>query len=140
MEIKEKTDLLNFEPLQDTAEKLDYLFELQRAAEHAERAENELIDEILTSEIRQKINEIKEEFAPKKEAINEKIGQVDKEIRKDVIDKGETAKGVYLECTYSAGRTSWDTKGLNKAIDLIPQLKQYKKHGNPYATIRARKK
>lgn len=132
-------NLEELQTLPDTREKLDYLVALKTKNDAVNMAENELIDEVLTDEIRQKIAEIKAEFAPKRESVSKRIAQITKEIKAEVIEAGETIQGAVLEATFCNGRVSWDTKGLNKAIELIPQLKQYRKQGNPYTTIRARK-
>lgn len=132
-------DLDQIDPLPDTKEKLDYLVELRTMDSKLNAAEQELIDELLTPEIRKKIADIRAEFTPKRDSLTKRITAITSEIKEEVIGAGETIQGAVLEATFCKGRVTWDSKGLNKAIELIPQLEQYRKHGNPYVTIRARK-
>jgi hypothetical protein len=57
-------------------------------------------------------------------------------VRDLCILQGSSSRASGLEALYCEGRTTWDTKGLDKACKLIPALNDYRKVGEPYCTIR----
>lgn len=133
--------------LRDTVSDIDAEMQAETNAINSEK--QALIDSIYTEEIREKVREIEEEYAPKIEGItskftekamelNKNISDTEAMIKADVIARGETAHNDILEAVFVNGRTTWDSKGLNEAIKVLPQLEQYKKQGDPYVTIRAR--
>jgi hypothetical protein len=123
----------------ETREKLNQLVELRATVDNLNIKKQELIDLILTPEIKQKVNDIEDEFAPEFQALNEKLTGIEETIKWEVVELGVTVQGDLLEAVFCGGRISWDTKGLDEAIKVLPQLAQYKKQGDPYVTIRARK-
>ena len=123
----------------NTSEKLNQLAEWRSAVNEIYAEKQVLIESLYTPELKQKIQDIEDEFKPKAESMNNSITNLETSIKADVILAGETAQGDQLEAVFASGRTSWDTKGLDKAIKVIPTLAQYKKQGEPYVTIRARK-
>ena len=118
---------------------LDKLVDLKAEIDLISIEKQQLIDSVLTPEIRQQIQDIEAEFAPKVADINIAIGETELHIKTDILARGETAHNDVLEAVFVGGRVSWDTKGLDAAIKVLPQLAQYKKQGEPYVTIRARK-
>lgn len=124
----------------DTAQKLNQLAECKAQIDVLDSEKKKAIDSVLTAEIRQQIADIETEFAPQYNGVQETTARLESEIKADVISNGATIQGSILECTFAKGRISWDTKGLDEAIKVLPQLEQYKKQGEPYATIRMRKK
>ena len=123
----------------DTVSNLNFLAILRSEVGVIEAQKKALIDSVYTEEIRQKVNEIEAEFAPKAEGLTKTIAETESAIKAEVIQSGETAQGDTLEAVFTNGRTSWDTKGLDAAIKVLPQLEQFKKQGDPYVTIRARR-
>ena len=116
--------------------KLDKLFEYQSQIDVLNLEKKELIDSVLTPEIKAKIADIETEFAGKAEAAERNSASLTAEIKEAVIPVGETVRGDFLMAVWNKGRTSWDTAQLNKAIKLIPALAEYKKEGSPSVSIR----
>lgn len=119
---------------------LDKLVELKAEVTIIEQDKQKLIDSVLTPEIRQQIQDIEAEFKPKVADMNQAISDTEAHIKADILAREETAHNDVLEAVFVGGRVSWDTKGLDAAIKVLPQLAQYKKQGEPYVTIRARSK
>lgn len=117
---------------------LDKLVELKAQIDMLAFNKEKLIDNVLTPEIRQQIQDIEAEFIPMMDDVNQAISDTEAHIKTDILARGETAHNDVLEAVFTNGRTTWDTKGLNEAIKVLPQLEQYKKTGDPYVTIRAR--
>lgn len=116
--------------------KLDQLAELNAQKDLLRLKKQELIDSVLTPEIRSQIAEIDVEFDPQFEAVESKASDLQKRVKEEVIAHGETIKGMALQAVYSKGRISWDTKGLNGYMVDHPELNQFKKQGNPSVSIR----
>lgn len=123
----------------ETVEKLNKLAELRASVSVLEAEKLAMIDSVYTPEIREKVREIEAEFAPKTDGLKKNITDTENTIKAEVIETGSTVQGDLLEAVFASGRVSWDTKGLDEAIKVLPQLEQYKKKGDPYVTIRARR-
>lgn len=105
-------------------------------------AEDELasaIAGIIPPEVQKAIDEVKAELEPGIIEAKRKAVEAEQAVRDFILLTGESAKGGGLEAVISSGRVSWDTKGLDKAIALIPGLAEYRKKGDPYVTIRSLK-
>lgn len=123
----------------ETQEKLNQLSELRYVLSGIEVDKQKMIDSILTPEIRQQIKDIEDEFAPEFEKAQEAISKLELNIKADVLENRSTIQGNKLEAVFCKGRVSWDTKGLDEAIKILPQLEQYRNEGLAYVTIRERK-
>ena len=119
-----------------TKQKLDRLAELKAEQDLLNIKKQELIDSVLTPEIRTKIAEIEEEFEPQFEAVNFTTDELSKTIKAEVVGLGETVKGAVLQCCFVKGRISWDTKGLDGYLVDHPELNRFRKQGDPSASIR----
>lgn len=116
--------------------KLDELYELQAQRTVAELDKQALIDSVMTPEIKEKLDEINAEFASRVAVLDEKITILTDEIKKDVIEHGESLKGTYLQAVYMKGRVSWDTKKLEGLMMVIPQVSEARSVGEPSVSIR----
>ncbi len=117
-------------------EKLNRLAELQASRTVVSLEKQSLIDQVLTPEIKARIEEIDAEFAPTLEAIDTGIVALEAEIKTAVIVNGETVKGKHLQAVFIKGRTSWDAKMLEGLAIAIPQILQARSIGAPSVTIR----
>lgn len=122
----------------NTIEKLNQLAELKSAVDALNLKKQALIDSVLTDEIKQQLAEIDAEFAPEYQAVSEKSTALEQEIKTDVIQAGETVKGDQLMAVFNKGRVSWDTKGLDGVLAVMPELEKFRKEGAPSVSIRAR--
>jgi hypothetical protein len=122
----------------NTIEKLNQLAELKSAVDALNIKKQALIESVLTPEIKQQLAEIDAEFAPEYEAVSEKTAVLEQEIKTDVVQAGETVKGDHLMAVFNKGRVSWDTKGLEGVLALIPEIEKFRKEGDPSVSIRAR--
>jgi len=116
--------------------KLDRLAELNAERDLLNIKRQELIDGILTDEIKAQINEVEVEFEPQYNTINDSADELSKAIKEEVVGLGESVKGSVLQAVFSKGRTSWVTTGLDGYIINHPELNQFKKVGDPSVSIR----
>jgi hypothetical protein len=119
----------------DISQKLDKLanFYAQRDVLNLEK--QELIDQVLTPEIKARIAEIEAEFAGRREAVDANIAALEDEIRKEVLERGEAIKGTFLRVILIKGRVTWDTKSLDRYARTHPEVLRYRKQGEPFTRI-----
>lgn len=115
---------------------LDSLAELRTAKEESLGMKQILIDSVLTPEIKARIADIDAEWADKDSEVDNKIKFMEGVIEEAVLEYGASVKGESLQAVYNRGRVTWDTRGLDAAMRLIPALADYRKEGNPYIAIR----
>ena len=120
----------------NTIEKLDALDELQQQLILLGADKQALIDQVLTPDIRRKLDEIENEFADKSQTVSAKIAELESAIKAGVIDCGATVKGKYLMAVFTKGRVSWDTKALDGYAAAHPEVAQFRKEGAPSVSIR----
>src|SRR5512146_3218019 len=90
--------------------KLDQLADFQAQKDYLDLKEQEVIDTILTPEIKKAIADIKAEFAGKAAAVDENIAALTADIKQAVLNGGATVKGSNLMAVWVKGRVSWDNK------------------------------
>lgn len=115
---------------------LDTLAEFRSAKDESLLRKQELIDSVLTPEIKAKIDEIEAEWKNRDSEVDAKIDFLEGVITEGVLEFQATVKGTLLQAVYNKGRVTWDTAGLEQAMRLIPALADYRKQGKPYIAIR----
>jgi len=115
---------------------LDQLAEYQAQREALQIEKQELIDSILTPEIRARLQEIEVEFGGKAEAINTNMAELEDAIKNAVEMTGTTIKGRYLQAVWSRPRVTWDTTSLDSFAALHPEILPFRKEGKPSVSIR----
>jgi hypothetical protein len=135
MDDQEMREGMGGETKEKVEKMLAQLDELRSAVDVVELEKRALIDQVLTPEIREKVAEIEAEYRGRADVVLAKCAEVENAVKTAVVELGETVSGEHLRANFCPGRVSWDTKGLDKAIALIPALSQYRKEGNPYVSI-----
>jgi len=115
---------------------LDQLAEYQAQKDAISLKKQDLIDSILTAEIKAKLTEIEAEFSIQSEGVDTNISELTNKIKTEVIAHGESVKGTYLHAVYAKGRVSWNTEKLDGLMLAFPQLKEARKEGEPSVSIR----
>jgi hypothetical protein len=119
----------------DITEKLDRLANFQAERDYLGLQKQELIDEVLTPEIKARLEEIEAEFSLKVEAVDENITALEEEIKQDVIQNGASVRGEFLRAVWNKGRVSWDTRAMDAYATTHPEVLQFRKEGKPYVSI-----
>ena len=117
-------------------EKLDKLADFQANRDLLDLQKQELIDQILTPEIKEKLAEINTEFVAKAESVNANIDYLERDVKTSVIEVGETIRGQFLMAVWTRGRISWDTKALDGFAAAHPEVLQFRKTGEPSVSLR----
>ncbi len=116
--------------------KLDRLAELKSRQDVLRIQQQELIDGVLTPEIKSQIAEIDDEFNPSFDALRRGVADLEKRIKEEVIAKGETIKGETLQAVYSKGTRRWDLDKLDGYAVANEEINQFRIPGKPSASIR----
>lgn len=120
---------------EELSSKLDQLANYIAQRDVFSLQKNELIDQVLTPEIRARLDEIEAEFAGKMEAIEANIEALEEEIRQEALRQRSSVKGTFLRVIWHKGRTSWDTKSLDDYARSHPEVIAFRKQGQPYVSI-----
>jgi len=120
----------------EITEKLNKLANFYAQRDLVALQKQELIDAILTSEIKARLSEIESEFALKSEGVNANIANLESEIRASVLAAGISIRGEFLHAVFSKGRVSWDTRGLDGYAIAHPEITSFRKTGEPSVSIR----
>src|SRR5512140_832112 len=89
---------------------LDQLADFQSQRDGLLLEKQQLIDSILTPEIRAKLKEIEVEFQEKTETVNQNIADLEEAIKNAVKVSGASIRGQYLQAVWSKPRVTWDTR------------------------------
>jgi len=120
---------------ENIVEKLDRLANFMAERDVLNLQKNELIDQVLTPEIKARLAEIESEFAGKVEAVEANIADLETEIRQEVLRRGASVKGTFMRVNWHKGRVSWDTRSLDAYAELHPEVTSFRKQGEPYVSI-----
>ncbi len=115
---------------------LDQLANFQAEKDYLALHKKELIDQVLTPEIKARLEEIEEEFAGRTQAVEDNIAVLEEEIRHAVIQHGETIRGTFLRAVWNQGRITWDSKAMERYSQTHPEVLAYRKQGEPFISIK----
>lgn len=100
---------------------------------------NDARNAVVPEDVKSAVADVDAEFAPMLEGIAQKIEKAEAEVKKAVLDIGETISTENIQVIYKKGAVSWDSKKLDGLMIVIPQLEQARKQGEPSAYIKTRK-
>lgn len=123
--------------MDDIAAKLDELSELQSAADLTRLDYEAKRAEILRS-VQSELDSLAVEYEPLLDNVEGRIQNLQEEIKRAVIARGETVRGLRLLAVYTKGRVTWDTKHLDTYAEHNPEILRFRKQGMPSASIRVR--
>jgi hypothetical protein len=121
---------------QEIKQLLDKLADMYSAKDAIMLQKQDIIDSILTPEIKAKIAEIDAEFADKSATVTDTIAALEAESKTAVLEHGITVKGAFLQAVWNKGRVSWDTKSLDGYMAAHPELSQFRKVGEASVSLR----
>jgi hypothetical protein len=123
----------------DYARLLDELFELmcERDALHIDKTVK--IASVTPQEVKVAISDIQDEYLSLEHSVEEKITEKTEQVKRVVVAAGETVNGSHLQAVYAKGRVSWDSKGLDGFAVAHPEVKAFRKEGEPNVSIKSRK-
>ena len=128
-------------PLTKAEVLLYQLHEYELAQLDIQLKKQELIDQVLTPEIKQAIADISAEFAGRYELAEKKVAETKAEIKVEVLKLGHTIENEFYQVQWKKGNAGgYDTKKLDGMAALIPQLKTaLKPDGQPTVSFNPKK-
>lgn len=112
--------------------------ELSKYLDQEIRLREELVNQVLTDQQRQEIEDINEEFGNRHIALKKRLEELEEEIKGNVLKLGETVVYGPHKAVYNKGRVSWDTEKLEGLILAVPQLEKLRKEGKPFVSIKVK--
>lgn len=97
---------------------------------------NQARDDAIPDDVQAALADIDAEFLPKKDAIEEKIAELEEQVKAAVIEAGQTVKAGSLMAVFVKGRVKWNDKKLEGMMALIPQLADARSEGKPTVQLR----
>jgi len=117
------------------ANQLDRLANFMAQRDVLNLHKKELIDQVLTPEIKARLDEIEAEFTGKLETVEANITALEEEIRQTALKHGTSVRGTFLQVVWHKGRVSWDTRSLDDYAATHPEISAFRKQGDPYVSI-----
>jgi len=121
---------------QRIAAKLDELAEI-KAATDITRLDHEAKRAEILKAVQAELDALDMEYKPLMDASSERVAALEVEIKQDVLRHGQSIKGSRLHAVFYHGRTTWDTKSLDKYAGAHPEILEFRKEGEPTIQLRA---
>lgn len=121
--------------MKEITAKLDQLADLKKTAEDARIDYEKKRTEILKS-VQTELDALDAEFTPLLQTTEERIEQLDTEIREQVLKFGASVRGKSVQAIFFSGRVSWDNKGLNAYAQNHPEVTEFRRVGQPIVQLR----
>jgi hypothetical protein len=124
---------------EDIVAKLDELDAIRTAAD-VTRVDYEAKRAEILKKIQDELDALDDEFKPLLNVSEQRIEELEEEIRQEVLKHGATVKGARVQAIYFKGRVSWDTHSLDRYAAAHPEVMQFRKQGEPSIQLRVMKK
>lgn len=124
---------------QKLKEKLDVLGEIIAIRENLISEKQTLLDSVIPAEIKLKMQDIEAEFEDKITQANENINSLESAVKEQVKAFGQSVKGELIQAVWAKPRVTWDNKGLDGFMVAHPEIKAFRKEGEPSVSIRFNK-
>lgn len=118
-------------------DRLNQLTQTRAQRAHLTAEKQAAIDRVVTPEIKAQLDTIDREFAETEKDLDFTIGVLEAEIKAAVLEQGASVTGTRLQASWTKGRVTWDTRALDKYSVLHPEIRPYRKEGEPFVVIRA---
>lgn len=110
--------------------------EMQFAMRTLERERAEKEERAIPASTRKRLARIKEEYQNRVEVIQFQLTQLEKDIKEQTLEYGESVKGDAYFSVYNKGRVSWNTVGLDGYALAHPEIAEFRKMSDPYITLK----
>ena len=116
---------------------LEKLYEYEQRMNEVDGTEQYAVDQVLTPEIKQALDDIKVEFSEKRVSVQNNIEYLKQEIKTIVLHQGHSVEDDHYQVQWKKGRSGgFDTKMLDGMSRLIPQINDARKpDGEPTVVI-----
>ena len=115
---------------------LDLLAEAQSQRDLLSVDKQNLIETVLTPEVKAKISDIDAEFLDQFIALDKRIAELNSGIKSSVLAHGSSVKGSILHAIWSKARASWDLKKFDEYALTNPEILSLREMGKPSVSIK----
>lgn len=122
----------------DVRSMLDELFSLRMSLASLPQERDAAILRQLPEELQEMVASIIQEFADMQEQREQAEKALAEQIRAAAKTLGRPIEGTHLQTTYQAGRRTWDSDGLARLSERVPEVSTYCRQGEPIVAIRVR--
>ena len=124
--------------IEEIKTKLAHLDDAKAGKEVYTNKKQDLMNSVITDEIKEQIKDIEAEFAPDIDHFDEVIAGLEVEIKEMVVLHGESVKGEHMMVSFNKGRSSWDGKKLEGFFAGHPEYdeSEFRTFGQPYGSIK----
>ena len=120
----------------ETKQLIDDYSKLFLAIKDLQDQKDVLKSNVLTEEQVATINQIEEDFEGQLRPLIQELKRLEDNLKAITIAKGETQRGTMHMFTYSKPRVTWDSKGLEGYMVAHPEVKAFRKVGDPSVSVR----
>jgi uncharacterized protein YifE (UPF0438 family) len=107
-----------------------------RRSEAAVQAEYQQRHAAVMEQVRSQLEALDTEFSERLRAANEEVGRLEADVKKVVLQLGQSVKHEGIHAVYARGRVSWDTRGLDGYAETHPEVQEFRKVGAPSVSVR----
>lgn len=111
---------------------------LREARTHASRLEAEYLaarQQVLAA-VREQLDAVDAAFAEQIQAATDESAAAEKEVREFVLRLQRSVGIAGVKVSYHPGRATWDDEKLSAYAELHPELKEFRKLGKPWVSLR----
>ena len=117
-------------------DKLNHLAQMRAQRANLTAEKQAAIDRVVTPELKAQFDAIEREFTETEKDLDDTIAVLEAGIKAAVLQQGVSATGQHLQATWTKGRVTWDTRALDHYSMLHPEIRTYRKEGEPFVVIR----
>ena len=96
----------------------------------------EELDALIPQENKDRMAELKAEFEPQLDGLQQQIMEIEGVLKEYVVTVGETLKGTDHMFVYAKGRVSYDTRRLEGYAEAHPEILVFRSEGKPSVSVR----
>lgn len=120
----------------DIIRKLDELAEAEAQKELLASDKKRAIEAAMPPEVVKALQDIDAEFDMEERALNANIADLQEEIKAGTLQTCETMRGKHMMAVWQKGRVSWDCKALDGYMAGHPEIRRFRREGEPSVSIR----
>jgi len=118
--------------------KLEELADL-RATADATRIDYETKRSEILKAVHTELDALDAEYQPLLETSQSRADALEAEIKDEVVHRGASVQGTRIYAMFFRGRVSWDREKLEDYGKAHPEVMNFRKEGEPYASLRVLK-
>ena len=121
---------------EDIIRKLDELAEAEAQKQLLASDRQAAIVNVMPPEVVKALADIDAEYDMRERQVNANIAELQEDIKAGTLQTCETMRGQHMMAVWQKGRVSWDGKALDGYAAAHPEVKAFRREGEPSVSIR----